>query len=95
MELPEGYEKMELELIMTPKELEIFKKHILRMLLRDFYIFYSVKQYDGYCKLYFYCNPMYEMSLTYRIGCYNQTMLNYYNEKEITKSDHVVSEDYI
>ena len=93
--IPTGFKKMDIEITMNPNEFDIFKKHILRLLLRDYHVFYSIKTYSSFCKVLFYCQPNVEASLTYRIGCYNQTMFEYYTKEDIIKSNHIVNENYI
>ena len=96
MELPDDFKKMELEIMLfSDKQFNAFRKQILRLLLRDYYVFYSFKKYKGYYRLFFYCRPNDESALTYRIGVYNQTMFNYHKPSDIIKSDHIVSKDYV
>jgi hypothetical protein len=93
--IPTGFKKMDIEITMSQNEFDVFKKHILRLLLRDYYVLYSVKKYSSFYKVFFYCQPSVESSLTYRIGCYNQAMFQYYTQEDIIKSEHVVHENYI
>ena len=93
--IPTGFKKMDIEITYEPKQFEVFKNAILRLLLRDYHVFYSAKKYSSFYKVFFYCQPSVEASLTYRLGVYNQTMFNYHSNYEIITSDHVVGENYI
>ena len=95
IKIPEGFKKTDVEITFSLNEFEIFKKHILRLLLRDYYVFYSSKKYSCFYTICFYCKPSQESSLTYRLGCYNQTMLDFNTKDSIVNSDHVVDENYI
>ncbi len=94
--IPRGLKKSEFELTLHNKaEKNIFEKHILKMLLRDFVVMYSIEDYDSYFKVYFYCYPNAELQLIYTLGCYNQSMFGYYKKSSITESSHALSKNYL
>ncbi len=93
--LPAGFVKMKLCLFFSPKEVKVFEEHVLRMLVRDYHIYYSLNSYtDMLHELGFYCRPNDEISITYRLGCYCQCMLSFHTIEDIFKSDHILPQGF-
>ena len=95
--VPDRFKKMELTLTFTPDKIKVWEDHILRLLVRDFYIFYSKIDKFGkgeFIELVLWCRPMDEISITYRLGCYAQAMFEFYGKKHIVEADHTLPDNY-
>lgn len=85
---------MQLQLTFSKKELDVLEKRVLRMLIRDYYLYYSklekFKPGSGYWELSFYCRPDQEGSITYALGCYSQALIGWHKKSELENSNHIV-----
>lgn len=89
--IPAGFVKMKLRLMFKKEQVDIIENQLLKMLVRDFYIFYTKK--DGiqdWVYFYFYCKPDDETSIAYNLGIYAQTMLDFREKKDIKYAGHSV-----
>lgn len=96
-EIPEGFKKIGLELTLNNDQVVKMETKVLYFLIRDFYIFYSkVPKFDGkkWTEFHFYCRPQDEISITYRLGCYAQTIFNFYKQKRFENPIHSVPDDF-
>lgn len=94
--LPEGFKKMGLSLLLNASALKVFEQHTLRMILRDYYVFYTKeKKVAGLVGVHLYSRPNDEACIAYHIGIYNQTMLNFQTKKKIIYANHSISKDYL
>lgn len=81
-EIPDGFVKMNLVLNFPNKNVKKFEDIVLFFLVRDYYLFYTKKESNGYTELHFWCQPDKEGSLTYLMGCYCQKAFNYFKGKD-------------
>lgn len=92
-EIPKGFTKMGTVLTFENKLVKKIENKILYFLVRDYHILYSkVPKFDGkqWTEFHFYCRPKDESSLTYRLGCYAQAILGFYDKKHFENPIHVV-----
>lgn len=98
LKVPDGFIKMELVLTFSPQQISVWEDHILRMLVRDFYIFYSVIDKFGkgeFFEIHFFSRPKDESSITYRIGVLAQTMFNFHRPlQDVINADHRLPDNY-
>lgn len=93
---PVGFIKMGLSLLLNEKAVKVFEQHTLRMVLRDYYIFYTKeKKIAGLIRVHLYCRDKDEACVAYNIGIYNQTMLDFQTKKKIIYSGHSIPKDYL
>ena len=94
--VPEGFIKMGIQLtfFQSSKVVEVFETKILKMLVRDFYIFYSKKVNGDWVELSFYCRPKDEGEISYRMGCYAQTNLDHYTKEQFVNPTHTVAPNF-
>lgn len=102
IEIPAGFIKSEFYLnFLHWKNLELFEKHILRILIRDFELYYSkskstpTNMLTVIFKINFYCRKKDELNIIYYLGIYYNGLFNSQSKEEIINSNHCVEKDYL
>lgn len=97
-DIPNGFKEMGLVLTFNKKQVEIWEQQILRLIIRDYYLFYTkinkFKDDSDFIELRFFCRPKNESSITYHLGCYAQAMFGFYTKKQIIECDHTIPRNY-
>jgi len=87
--IPEGMVKIPWIKILHKDNLDIFVNQILKMMVRDYHLFYSLEIQSGdYLKVHLYCYPSQQFSVVYNIGVYWQVMFNNLTQTEIELAIH-------
>lgn len=89
--------KMNLVLTVNNEQVESWEQKIIRLLTRDYYIFYSKKpKFDGkkWTELHFYSRPQDETSIAYLLGHYSQVVFDVYSKEKLEVQTHQVYDDY-
>lgn len=95
--IPNGMAKMDLVLTVNNEHIDIWEQKIIRLLTRDYYIFYSKKpKFDGkiWTELHFYSRPQDETSIAYLLGHYAQVCFDTYTKEKLDVQTHQVYDNY-
>lgn len=98
--LPRGFVKINLTLTFRDgKDCDILENQVLKMIVRDWYIFYTKKKEfnlkkNDWIRFEFYCQPGKQEEISYNIGIYMQTMLKFHDQKSIHNAIHRVPDDF-
>lgn len=95
LSLPRGMAKMSLVLTVSNKDVEVWEQKIIRLLTRDYYIFYSKRpKFDQWTELHFYSRPNDEASISYLLGHYAQVCFDTYTKEKLDNQTHQVYANY-
>lgn len=95
--IPKGFAKMDFVLTIKNEQIEIWEQKIIRLLTRDYYIFYSKKpKFDGktWTELHFYSRPQDAISIAYLLGHYAQVCFDTYTKKKLHTQTHRVHDNF-
>lgn len=98
-EIPRGFVKMKLKLTLIPESADRIINDVLKMMVRDYYIFYHRKKpFDDpdykLDEIEFYCRPQDETQIAYQIGIYAQTVNEHYTKEKIELASHRLPDDF-
>ncbi len=97
LNVPDGFIKMDWYLTFTPKQIVVWEQDILRMLVRDYYIFYAkVDKFNTgeFIELHFFCRPKDQSGIIYRLGILHQAMFGSESADKISNANHRVPDNF-
>ncbi len=96
MQVPKGLKYMSLILTFEKSKADVFEKKVIGMLVRDYVIYFSkeiILNGTG-VTFRFYCRPEQEAIISYNMGVYAQTMLDFQTKNRIESSSHVLPDGF-